>query len=392
MRNAARRTDPVQRIRERAEALVRELEREPQPASALGWSCSYTPQELILAAGLTPVRIPTAGGSAQAGTQSYLPANLCPYVHRLLRARLSGRLASLDGTVLVESCDPMRRLADIWGLYTEPDFLYRLEVPRRDDKSALEFFRRILDDFRIALERLTGQGIGASDLSRAAAVQNRTRRIMREMALMRAMPRQALTGAQFQRIALCAESVSRERFNEMGADFLGRSRRDLLRECAALPELRRPRLLLAGCLAEDCGLQALIEDAGARVVADDLCSGMRHFRTQVAENAERPLDALAYRYLHRAKCPRMAGRGDRVQNLVALTREHSCDGVVFHALAFCDLHQMDLPALQEELHKADLPCLCIEREDLAGRDSGQLRTRIQAFVELFGGRGKALPA
>ena len=379
-----RRTDSLQRIRERAETFIRELEREPPPDAALGWSCSYTPQELILAAGFTPVRIPTAGGSAQGGTPSYLPANLCPYVHRLLRAGLSGELSRLRGSVLVESCDPMRRLADIWGLYTDPGFLYRLEVPRCDDESAREFFRHILRDFRRALEELAGRSICASDLSRSIAVLNRTRRIMRELALMRAMPRPALTGAQFQRFALCAEVMSRERFNEMGADFLSRSRRDLLRECAALPQTRGPRLLLAGCLVEDSGLQALIEDSGARIVADDLCSGMRHFRTQVAENGEPPLEALVFRYLHRLKCPRMQRRGDRVSNLVALAREHGCDGVIFHTLAFCDLHQMDLPALQEELQKADIPCLPIEREELTSRDSGQLRTRIQAFVELLG--------
>lgn len=385
-----RRTDPLQRIRERAETFIRELEREQRPETALGWSCSYTPQELILAAGYTPVRIPTAGGSAQEWTQSYLPANLCPYVHRLLRAGLSGELSTLRGSVLMESCDPMRRLADIWGLYTDPGFLYRLDVPRRDDESAREFFLHMLQDLRQALEELSGQRIGASAMNRAVAVLNRTRRIMRELARMRAMPRPALTGAQFQRIALCAESMSRERFNEMGADFLSRSRRDLLRECAALPEMRGPRLLLAGCLAEDCGLQALIEDSGARVVADDLCSGMRHFRTEVAENAENPLEALASRYLHRLKCPRMQGRGDRVSNLIALARANSCDGVIFHTLAFCDLHQMDLPALQEELHKAEIPCLPIEREELTGRDSGQLRTRIQAFVELLGGGQSAV--
>ncbi len=379
-----RRSDPLQRIHERAETFIRDLERELPPDTALGWSCSYTPQELILAAGFTPVRIPTFGGSAQQWTQSYLPANLCPYVHRLLQAGLSGELSHLRGAVFVESCDPMRRLADIWGLYTDPGFVYRLDVPRRDDEAAREFFLHILRDFREALEELAGQSIGAFDLNRAVAVLNRTRRIMRELSRIRAMPRPALTGAQFQRIALCAESMSRERFNEMGADFLSRSRRDLLRECAALPGMRRPRLLLAGCLAEDRGLQALIEESGARVVADNLCSGMRHFRTEMAENAEDPLEALVSRYLHRLKCPRMQGRWDRVSHLVSLAREHSCDGVVFHALAFCDLHQMDLPALQEELRKADIPCLPIEREQLTGRDSGQLRTRIQAFAELLG--------
>jgi benzoyl-CoA reductase/2-hydroxyglutaryl-CoA dehydratase subunit BcrC/BadD/HgdB len=377
-------TDRPLRIQERAEALIRELEHEPRSEPALGWSCSYTPQELILAAGLTPVRIPTSLAPAQEWSQGYLPANLCPYVHRLLRVGLSGEGPRLRGTVFVASCDPMRRLADIWHHYAEPGFFHRLDVPRRDDAPARGFLLSVLEDFRRALEGFVGERIRARDLNRAAAELNRTRRIMRELARMRAMPLPALTGTQFQRIALLAEGMSRDRFNRMAAEFLSRARRDLLRESRALSRTRRPRLLLAGCLAEDAGLPSLLEEAGARVAADDLCSGMRHFRTEVAENAARPLEAIAAGYLHRGKCPRMAGRGERIRNLVSLARESWCDGVVFHTLAFCDLHQMDLPALQEELRAANIPCLPLEREHLSGLDSGQLRTRVQAFVELLG--------
>jgi len=377
-------TDRSRRIRERADELILELKREPWPEPALGWSCSYTPQELILAAGFTPVRIPTSGASAQEWTQGYLPANLCPYVHRLLQAGMSGEAPPLRGTVFVDSCDPMRRLADIWNLYFGQGFFHRLDAPRRDDASAREFFLGVLEDFRGALQDLAGGRIGTQSLNRAVSVLNRTRRIMRELSLLRAMPRPAITGAQFQRIALCAESMHRQRFNHMAADFLSRIRRDLLRELRVLPGTRRPRLLLAGCIAEDSGLPALIEDSGACVAADDLCSGMRHYRDEVAQNRARPLEAIAARYLHRLKCPRMTGRGERVRNLVSLAGEYGCDGVVFHTLAFCDLHQMDLPALQEELGRADIPCLPLEREHLTGEDSGQLKTRVQAFVELLG--------
>jgi len=384
------REDPLLRIRERAEAFIRELELEPLPSPALGWSCSYVPQELILAAGLTPVRIPTHLEEAREQTQSYLPPNLCPYVHRLLQAGLSGRLSHLQGTVFVASCDPMRRLADIWEQYSRPGFLYRLEMPRREDRPAMEFFLRILEDFRYSLQDITGKRIRAEDLRGAVSVLNRTRRIMRELDLLRAMPRPAITSAQLQRIALCAESMSRKRFNEIGAAFLARSRKDLLRECRALPGMGQPRLLLAGCVVEDDKLHRLIEEAGARVVADSLCSGMRHFRGQVEENAASPLEAVAARYLHRLKCPRMVGRWERVRALVSQARESYSDGVVLYTLTFCDLHQMEVPAQQEALREANIPCLHLEREHLSGEDAGQLRTRVQAFAELLSRRNGGL--
>ena len=387
---AVQREDHLLRIQERAEAFIRELELEPPPSPALGWSCSYVPQELILAAGLTPVRIPTHVEEAREQTQSYLPPNLCPYVHRLLQAGLSRGLTHLQGTVFVSSCDPMRRLADIWELYSRHRFLYRMEMPRREDRPALEFFLRVLENFRLSLQDLTGRKILAEDLRRAVTVLNRTRRIMRELDLLRAMPRSAITSAQLQRIALCAESMSRERFNEMGAAFLSRIRRDLLRECRALPGMRQTRLFLAGCVVEDDGLHRLIEEAGARVVADSLCSGMRHFRGQVEENAASPLEAVAARYLHRLKCPRMVGRGERVRALVSQARKSYSDGVVLHTLTFCDLHQMEVPAQQEALREANIPCLHLEREHLSGEDAGQLRTRVQAFTELLSCRNKGL--
>ena len=380
-------TSPHLRIQRRAEEHLRELEGEPAPSSALGWTCSYTPQELIMAAGYTPVRLPTARAPGASPTQSYLPANLCPYVHRLLSTGLSGTHPPWEGVVLAASCDPMRRLADIWDLYLEPGFVYRLDVPRRKDRFALDYFLQVLQDMRLRLQDLTARQISRQDLCRAASVQNRTRRIMRELARLRAMPRPAISGAQFQRFALCADSMDRERFNQVGASFLARIRKDLAQERAGLPRARRPRVLLTGCLSEDSGLPALIEEAGAGVAADNLCSGMRQFQGQVDENAGDPLEAIARRYLRELNCPRMVGREDRVRDLVSLARRAGCDGVVLHTLTFCDLHQMDLPAQQQGLREAGIPCLHLEREHLSGEDSGQLRTRVQAFVELLRGRG-----
>lgn len=372
------------RIRERAQELIWNLEAESEPSPALGYICSYAPLELILAAGLNPVRLSTAGARAYEGTQSYLPPNLCPYVHRMLHAGLRGKHSHLQGTVFVYSCDPMRRLADIWELYLQPNFIHRLDVPRRTDQAALDYFLHVLQDFCSDLQDQTGRRIGEEELRGATSLLNRSRRIMQEMNILRGLPRPGITGEQFQRIAGLACSRSLQRFNQWAFDFLQRSRRDRLKESRNLPRTHRPRVMLAGCVVEDSGLPSLLEEAGMVVATDNLCSGMRHFRGEAEE--EGGLKAIASRYLSRVQCPRMWGRRERARDLLLSARQAGCDGVVFHVLKFCDLHQMDFPAQEEALREANLPVLQIEREHLCGEDAGQLRTRIQAFSEMLRGR------
>jgi benzoyl-CoA reductase/2-hydroxyglutaryl-CoA dehydratase subunit BcrC/BadD/HgdB len=350
----------------------------PAPETVLGWTCSYTPEELILAAGLTPCRLQTEASAAE--TEAHLAPNLCPYVHRLLAAGMSGARAATRGTVFVYSCDPMRRLADIWSSRIRPSFMYRLDVPRKRSEAAVEYFTAQLSGLKRALEAETGESVSRDQLTRSIRSVNETRRIMRRLADLRSRRPGLVPGSLLHRAAAAAVTSPREDFN--------RALRPLLEQFEEKPDPlegspggARARILLCGCPVEDAELLGIIEQAGADVVADDLCTSMRHFDLDVSLHGD-PLRSIARRYLDRADCPRMQGAESRTGRILRLAQDNACHGVVFHSLKFCDLAQSDLPGLQAALGRTRTPVLHLERQNL-GADSGQIQTRIEAFTEML---------
>jgi len=144
-----------------------------------------------------------------------------------------------------------------------------------------------------------------------------------------------------------------------------------------------PRLMIvSGCLEETAHLE-LIEGQGSAIVDDSLCFGRRYFDRLVDENQE-PLLALAERYLFHLSCPRIEDDFKRrLEDVSRSVRDNRLDGLICEKLKFCDLWGGESFILRQESKKTGLPVLALERE-LYGGGEGQLKTRVQAFLERIG--------
>ncbi|MEJ5349647.1 MAG: 2-hydroxyacyl-CoA dehydratase family protein [Desulfosoma sp.] len=345
----------------------------------LGWVCTYTPEELLLAAGFTPVRLPCS--SSHPSLETPLPANLCGYVRGLLGTALGGLGPDLVGVVFAMSCDAMRRLADAWSFCFPNHFVYRLDVPRRWDPDAEEFFYQQLSRLREALGVFGGHAISDADLEAAIALVNETRRLLQAISFMRFKATAPVTGAQVLEITQKAQEMDKERFNEEARRFLELHRNGSSFSCKAN---RFPVVLGGGTLAGACELAAIAEECGLFLAAAHVCTGSRAYEGLVESDSE-PLRALARRYLKRPGCARMQGAASRVRRLMDLAKGCGAVGVVFQSLKFCDPVQSDLPWLRRACREHNLPLLQLER-DGSVTDSGQLKTRLQAFAELLAAR------
>ena len=81
--------------------------------SKIGYLCTYVPEEIIHAAGFSPVRIApstTPPTRADAHLQSYT----CCLARSCLDQALAGKLNDLAGVVFAHTCDTLQGLADIW--------------------------------------------------------------------------------------------------------------------------------------------------------------------------------------------------------------------------------------------------------------------------------------
>jgi len=145
----------------------------------------------------------------------------------------------------------------------------------------------------------------------------------------------------------------------------------------------RARIMLSGGEMDDPVFVKAVESHGAVVVADSLCTGMRAWQGPVDEDAPECLDALCRRYFFQIPCARMIGNfPDRVADILSTIEDRKIDGVVFQRLKFCDPWGGEAHNLRLRLKKHDIPLLVLERE-YGLVNSGQVKTRVQAFMEMI---------
>jgi benzoyl-CoA reductase/2-hydroxyglutaryl-CoA dehydratase subunit BcrC/BadD/HgdB len=78
----------------------------------------------------------------------------------------------------------------------------------------------------------------------------------------------------------------------------------------------------------------------------------------------------------------MLNTADRIDYILQLAKQYKIDGVIYYALKFCDTHLLDFPLVKKELNKSGFPILFLEGDSLMP-SSGQIKTRIKAFLEVF---------
>jgi benzoyl-CoA reductase subunit C len=139
--------------------------------------------------------------------------------------------------------------------------------------------------------------------------------------------------------------------------------------------------VLVGAELDEPRYVQVIENEGALVVADQLCFGTRSVLAPLDEAAADPLDAIARSYFFQPSCARMIGAfPDRWDALRSMLRVARADGVVFERLVFCDPWGAEQHNLTRRCTEHGIPLLALTRE-YGIVPTGQLRTRVQAFVE-----------
>jgi len=344
----------------------------------LGYFCTHTPEEMVLAAGLLPVRLLSNPGSISLASK-HLQSYSCSLVQSSLEAALRGDLNFLDGTVFPHTCDSIQRLSDIWAENLRFPFHWDLVLPvKLHTKSARAYLVQELGRFRLGLQSFIGRSISDDDLHAAIALANENRSLLRKFYLPGANGARYFSAGEFLTLVKTAALLPKEEHN-------ARLKR-LLSVVGKEPPLSsdRVRLFLAGSVCDQSQIFELFELCGASIAGDDLCTGWRYFTADVSPEGD-PLEALAERFIRKVPCPcKYNPNLDRGEDLLQRAAAAHVHGVVFIFFKFCDPHAFDYPYLKGGLEEQRIPSLLLEIEP-GSQAWGSVQTRLRAFVESLGG-------
>lgn len=343
----------------------------------IGHLCSYTPEELVHAAGFHPMRL-FSSKSDIIMAEEHLQTYCCSLVRGVLEDSLSGRLDFLSGTIFPHTCDSIQRLSDIWRMKTKYEFFADVLLPAKlDTESARTYMVDVLNRFKADLENASNSKITDESLNHSIQVFNRIRRSLSRIYSLQSEYPGIIRGSDL--YALIRGTMVMDR--ETAADLLEQIADELGKGPFPEQDQSAARIILTGSICDSPGLYQAIEDAGGVVVGDDLCTGQRWF-DNIVEETDDPVAAIADRYLTRINCPaKHISNTFRGENLVSLARKTRAQGIVFALLKFCDPHAFDYPYLKDFLDNEGIKHTLIEMDDQQG-SLGQLSTRLETFIHM----------
>jgi benzoyl-CoA reductase/2-hydroxyglutaryl-CoA dehydratase subunit BcrC/BadD/HgdB len=332
------------------------------------------PKEILWALNVLPVEIwdpPLDVSHANAHLQPYI----CSVVRLGLELILQGHGHMLDGFLFPHTCDSIQNLAsivnDYLGLSKPCYFFYHPKAPYRPSSRA--FYMQQLKDL---VSRLEGQ-LGPMDpkeLRKRVEQGQKIAAILGELYRLRREGKLLASNEGFYQAIRQGEYLHPDDFLPLLQEFLDSSKGE---------SRAGPRLILSGVLPNPTEILTLLDDLGARVTDDDFLSCSRRLLLMPSRK-EDPFEALTESYFAMAPCTtKDSSVEDRIGYLRAMIRSSGAKGVIFWMVKFCEPELFDVPQVVESMKREGVAAMVVDTELNQGL-SGQMRTRVEAFVEMIG--------
>ncbi len=333
----------------------------------IAYICKYAPIEIIEAFG-TPAVImePHVSNFTQADTLMH--PNMCSYVKAVLEEFENG---DWEGMLFTTCCDSSRRLCDTLCRLHPDKFFFCFDLPRKVNDFAVSLYEEQMEKLIEEYGAFSGKTFDAEQLKQ-----------------------------------ICADKIAmRERKEE--------HKQECNQEC---PQAAAGlNVCLAGA-RPGSEVKQLIEDLGAHIALDLTCTGIaREYEidTGTAEDADggvrwggagegvrwggdgessssdsdsfqkTVLTSYAAALLGQIPCMRMAQVDGRAEALLA--EAEGIDGILYHTVKFCDIYSYEYTRFRQTI---DLPIVKLET-DATSQCAGQIRTRVEAFLESLRARKKS---
>ncbi|MBF0472697.1 MAG: 2-hydroxyacyl-CoA dehydratase [Nitrospirae bacterium] len=362
------------------------LEAKESGRKIIGTFCIFVPEELVLATDAVFIGLCSGADIGSDEAEKYIPKNTCALIKSFMGFKASGLCPYVESTDLIvgeTTCDGKKKAFEIFNDITGK--VYVIEVPNKQGETDINLWKAEIKKFAEKLENLTGKKITIEKLRAASKIVNNKRKALQRLSLLRANDPSPISGLD----ALLINQISfyddpirfTLQLNEL-CDELD----DRVRVGIGATKKGAKRVLIGGSpmAIPNWKTHAIIEGSGAIVVGEEACVGERSYRTLVdLDNAEieEAYDIITNRYIS-LDCACFTPNNDRMKNIKDMVRTLKADGFIHYALQFCTPYTMESYKAKNTIATISLPFLKIET-DYSMEDMGQLKTRIEAFLEMI---------
>jgi len=349
----------------------------------IGTFCIYVPDEIAIAAGVTPVAL--CGGTQLPipYAETLFPRDICPLIKSTFGLKLGNMcpyLSIADLAVGETTCDGKKKA---WEILDTIVPTHVMEVPQKKEHIDQKLWLSEVALFKDKMEKLSGRKITFNNLLKSVKTINQRREVLAELHGFRKESTLPISGKDVLLVTQVALFDDPERFISK-VKALNKELESRVKSKTRVFDGKPKRILIAGCPAvvANWKVHHLIETSGGAVVCDETCTGFRYYANQVDEKAtdlKGLIRNIADRYMQ-ISCSCFTPNKERVNNVMDLVKEYHVDGVVQYVLQYCHGYNIEAAKLGQALKAAGIPVLKLET-DYSEEDIGPLKTRIEAFME-----------
>ena len=353
---------------------------------ALGYNCYYIPEVLLNLPGCFSSRLRAPRCESTDVATYYMTSRVCPYVRSILERAIEGGYNYLNALFGAECCASMERMEEHFFLINpvknDRFFVTQIDPPLKGDKTSYDYYKGQLK-LKVVDQLAERYGVDTSDAAMRATIEkfNELCDVITEIGNFRKLPNPPITGYEFHVIQLVSEVCPHDLILPCLKETLAEIKK---RKVDAKPWYRA-RVSIVGSEIDDPMLTKLIENCGAFVVSDRYCFGSTPGREVIELNdTDDVLTQLCLHYMQHSECARYIS-DEKVQQrrdtADRLAREFGAEGIIYEQMKYCDYWGFERALVSHIMaEEKNWPVLSVDRLYNNG-NSGQLRTRVQAFVE-----------
>jgi len=363
------------------------LDAKAEGRKIIGTFCVFVPEELVLAVNGVMVGLCAGAELAFDAAEQYVPRNTCSLIKSAFGFKLAKVCPYIESTDLIvgeNTCDGKKKAYEQYKDLVGN--LYVMDLPQMKSESGKNLLKTEYQKFAKKLEEISGNEITEESLKKGIEIVNNKRKAIRRLANLRAAnpaPVSGLDALLINQIYFYDDPI---RFTGAVNDLCDELEERIKQQEGVFPT-NTPRILMSGCpmAIPNWKLPHIVETSGATIVGEELCTGDRGTRnlTTEAADADAMMDAVVDRYF-KIDCAIFTPNPERLANIKEMTNQYNANGVIHYSLQFCQPYINESIGVEKHLEEAGIPVLSIET-DYSAEDAGQLKTRIEAFIERLKG-------
>ena len=369
----------------RKEGFIRAMDYKKKGGKIAGCLCTYTPQEILDAGGIGNVGLCGTSNETIPDAEKVLPKNLCPLIKSTYGFAMTEKCPYTyfsDIIIGETTCDGKKKMYELLG---EIKDVHIMHLPQGKDRPYIYdnwynecvYLKEVLEN-KFEIE------ITEENLREAAKKRNELRKLYVEMYQLQKNVPPVMKGTDIM-IAMQKGTFALDVDTQIEniKELIKESKENYFEKGERPVSKKEKRILITGCpsggLIEKVGIA--IEENGGVIVCKDDCGGERTNTQMINENAEDIMRAISDRYME-INCSVFTPNDARMENTVNMVEEYKVDGVIELVLQACHTFNVEATKMERAVEDIGVPYMKLET-DYSTTDSGQMQTRIAAFIEML---------